>query len=235
LTVFLQQVAHYSAVVSGLALLPVTLIMFALSPVFGRLAGRHGPRLYMTVGPIIAAAGFALLTRLDAHPSYPTQMLPGVIVFGLGLAATVAPLTAAILGGIDERQAGIGSAINNAIARVAGLLAVAAIGAVISARYASAIDSQDASARAIDAPARAVLDDARRRPFDTAVARDAPVGSAERVKAILDTASEDALRTGLWSMAALLSVGGVISAVGIRKDRPHKGRGPERRQAEIAA
>ena len=126
LTVFLQQVAGYRAVASGLALVPVTLIMFALSPVFGRLAARHGPRLFMTVGPITAAAGFALMTRLDATASYLTQLLPGVVVFALGLAATVAPLTAAILGGIDERHAGIGSAINNAIARVAGLLAVAA-------------------------------------------------------------------------------------------------------------
>ena len=221
LTVFLQQVAGYRAVVSGLALLPVTVIMFALSPVFGRLAARHGPRLFMTMGPITAAAGFALMTRLDATARYLTQLLPGVVVFALGLAATVAPLTAAILGGVDERHAGIGSAINNAIARVAGLLAVAAIGGIVAARFASSIDREAVAGRAGDAPARAFLAEARRRPFDTSLPARLRSGSAEaepakRMKAILNQASGDALHAGLWSITALLTGGGLISAVGIR-------------------
>ena len=213
LTVFLQQVAGYRAVASGLALLPVTLITFALAPVFGRLAARHGPRLYMTVGPITAAAGVALMTRFDATASYLTGLLPGVIVFALGLAATVAPLTAAILGGIDERHAGIGSAINNAIARIAGLLAVAAIGGIVATRYASSIEHQTMAARTLDAPARAFLSEARGRPFDTSLPDGEP---ATQVKAILNRASGDALHVGLWSMAALLTLGGLISAAGIR-------------------
>jgi EmrB/QacA subfamily drug resistance transporter len=167
LTVFLQQVAGYAAIASGLALLPVTLLMFSLSPVFGRLAGRHGPRLFMTVGPLVAAAGFALLTRIDARALYLAQVLPGLLVFGVGLSSTVAPLTAAILGGIDQRHAGIGSAINNAVARVAGLLSVAALGA--------------------------------------------------------RAASTEALHAGLWSIAALLTLGGVISAVGIRNPPTTRG------------
>ena len=230
LTVFLQQVAGYRAVASGLALLPVTLIMFALSPVFGRLAAHHGPRLYMTVGPITAAAGFALLTRLDATASYPTQLLPGVIVFGLGLAATVAPLTAAILGGIDQHHAGIGSAINNAIARVAGLLAVAAIGGIVAARFASSIDGAAVAADSLDAPARTFLSEARRRPFDTALparlrSESAQAAPAAPVKAILNQASGDALHAGLWSIAGLLSLGGVISAIGIKNPGAPRGRG----------
>ncbi|HEY2903234.1 MAG TPA: DHA2 family efflux MFS transporter permease subunit, partial [Polyangia bacterium] len=165
LTVFLQQVAGYSAMAAGLALLPVTLIMFALSPVFGRLATRHGPRLFMTAGPIATAAGFALMTRLDARASYLSQLLPGVLVFGLGLAATVAPLTAAILGGIDQRRAGIASAVNNAVARVAGLLAIAAIGAIVASRFAAAIDHATAEQHTLDADARAYLEQARGRPL----------------------------------------------------------------------
>jgi predicted MFS family arabinose efflux permease len=221
LTVFLQQVAGYRAVASGLALVPVTLIMFALSPVFGRLAARHGPRLYMTAGPITAATGFALMTRLDATASYLTQLLPGVIVFALGLAATVAPLTAAILGGIDQRHAGIGSAINNAIARVAGLLAVAAVGGIVAASFASSITGASVAARSLDAPARTFLSEARRRPFDTAVpaglrSESAGYGPAAGAKAILNQASADALHAGLWSMAALLTLGGLISAIGIK-------------------
>ncbi len=129
LTLFLQQVAGYSALASGLALLPVTLLMFALSPRVARLAGRHGPRLFMTVGPIGAGCGLWLLGRLGPRPVYARDILPGVLAFGLGLAATVAPLTAAVLGGVDQRQSGVASAVNNAVARVAGLLAVAAVGA----------------------------------------------------------------------------------------------------------
>jgi EmrB/QacA subfamily drug resistance transporter len=225
LTVFLQQVAGYSAVAAGLALLPVTLIMFGLSPVFGRLAARYGPRLFMTSGPITAAVGFALMTRLDARGSYLGQLLPGMLIFGLGLSATVAPLTAAILGGIDEGHAGIGSAINNAIARVAGLLAVAAIGAIVAARFGASIDRaldrdsdrQAASVRALDAPTRAFLAEARTRPLDSAVPdRLRRAASPARIDAILATASTEALHAGLWSMATLLALGGLISAAGIR-------------------
>lgn len=129
LTLFLQQTAGYSALASGLALLPVTLLMFALSPRFAHLAGRHGPRLFMAAGPMVAGVGLWLLGRMGAHPAYAPDLLPGVLVFGLGLAATVAPLTAAVLAGIDQRQSGVASAVNNAVARVAGLLAVAAVGA----------------------------------------------------------------------------------------------------------
>jgi hypothetical protein len=91
----------------------------------------------MGVGPIVAAAGIALYTRMDADADYLTQVLPAVLVFGLGLSLTVAPLTATVLGGVPEAEAGMASAINNAVARVGGLLAVAAIGAVVASRLGS--------------------------------------------------------------------------------------------------
>jgi len=128
--VFLQQVGHYSATGAGLAFLPVTIIMFVLSPRFGALAGRYGPRLFMGAGPVVAALGFLSFLMIDSSVDYWTQVLPGVLIFGLGLSMTVAPLTAAILGAISAKQAGIGSAVNNAIARIAGLLGIAAIGLV---------------------------------------------------------------------------------------------------------
>ena len=131
LVIFVQQVGHYSALEAGLSLLPVTLIMFFLSPRFGALAGQYGPRLFMSVGPLIAALGFFLMVRVTASVSYWTQLLPAVLVFGLGLSMTVAPLTAAVLGAIDSHHAGIGSAVNNAISRIAGLVAIAAIGVII--------------------------------------------------------------------------------------------------------
>ena len=129
--VFLQQVAGYSAVGAGFALLPVTLLMFVFSSRFGALAGKYGPRLFMTIGPLIAAAGFLSFLLVQTPVEYVTQLLPGVLLFGFGLSITVAPLTTAILGSIHHSQAGVGSAINNAVARIAGLLAVAGIGIVV--------------------------------------------------------------------------------------------------------
>ncbi|WP_454858872.1 MFS transporter [Promicromonospora soli] len=130
LTLFLQQVAGYSATWSGVAQLPMTLSMIFLSAWFGTLSGRYGPRLFMTVGPIVAGLGFLLLLVTDETAFYPTQVLPGLLVFGLGLAITVAPLTAAILGAVPTHDAGIGSAVNNAVARVAGLVTVAFAGII---------------------------------------------------------------------------------------------------------
>ncbi|MDB5183622.1 MAG: mmr [Candidatus Saccharibacteria bacterium] len=131
LTIFLQQVGHYTALNAGLSILPITFIMFFLSPRFGALAGRFGPRLFMTAGPLIAALGFSLFLRVDASANYLVQVLPGIIVFGLGLSMTVAPLTAAVLSDIDKDHAGIGSAVNNAVARIAGLLAISSVGVII--------------------------------------------------------------------------------------------------------
>lgn len=130
LTLFLQQVAGYSATGSGVAQLPTTLAMIGLSAWFGTLAGRYGPRLFMTVGPIVAGIGYLLMLAMDETAYYPTQVLPGQLVFGLGLAITVAPLTAAILGAVPTHDAGIGSAVNNAVARVAGLVTVAFAGII---------------------------------------------------------------------------------------------------------
>jgi MFS family permease len=130
LAVFVQQVGGYSAIQAGLALMPVTLLMFFLSPRFGALSGKFGPRWFMTFGPLLGSLGFFLMLNVDKHVSYWPQLLPGIVLFGIGLSATVSPLTSAVLGSIDSKQAGIGSAVNNAIARIAGLVAIAFIGIV---------------------------------------------------------------------------------------------------------
>ncbi|MBC7518859.1 MAG: MFS transporter [Microbacteriaceae bacterium] len=131
ITVFLQETAGYSATLAGAALLPVTVINIALSSVFGSLAGKYGPRLFMALGPIVAGVGYLLFLGTGVKASYLTEVLPGVVLFGIGLSMTVAPLTSAVLGSISERQAGIGSAINNAIARIAGLVAIALLGIIV--------------------------------------------------------------------------------------------------------
>jgi len=130
ITITLQQVGGYSALAAGFAMLPVTILMFFLSSRFGALAGRYGPRLFMALGPMTAAVGFLLMLRLQLPVRYFTELLPGIIVFGLGLSITVAPLTSAVLGDIEARHAGVASAVNNAVARVAGLVAVASVGVI---------------------------------------------------------------------------------------------------------
>ncbi|HYP73951.1 MAG TPA: MFS transporter, partial [Microbacterium sp.] len=129
--VYLQQGAGLSATLAGLASLPTTLLVIALSSRVGILSGRVGPRLFMSVGPIVMAVGCLLLLAVDTAFDYWWQVLPGMIVLGLGLAITVSPLTAAILGAVDERRAGIASAVNNAVARVAGLLAIASLAPIV--------------------------------------------------------------------------------------------------------
>ena len=128
---FLQEAVGMSASQAGLATLPLPVLSFFLARPFGMLAGRHGPRVYMAVGPLVAAGGFLLLTMARAPFDFWTQMLPGLIVFGVGLSITVSPLTASVLAAVDPAQSGIGSAVNNAVSRVAGLIAVAFTGVIV--------------------------------------------------------------------------------------------------------
>ncbi len=131
IAVYLQQEAGWPATAAGLASIPVMVLLILLSSTFGRLSGRYGPRVFMSVGPILAGIGHLLMLTVSEDFNFWLQLLPGIVLFGLGLAITVAPLTSAILGSIDEKRSGIGSAINNAVARVAGLIAVAMLGIII--------------------------------------------------------------------------------------------------------
>ncbi len=123
----LQVVAGFSPLAAGMALLPVTVIMLVLSARAGALAGRIGPRIPMTLGPLICAAGVLLLSSIGAQATYTTDVLPAVIVLGLGLSLSVAPLTATALASAQDRHAGVASGVNNAVARTAGLLAIATL------------------------------------------------------------------------------------------------------------
>jgi EmrB/QacA subfamily drug resistance transporter len=127
LVAFLQISLGYSAIAAGAASLPVTVLMLLLSARSGALAQRIGPRLPLTVGPLVIAVGLLLMLRIDPGDSYVSSVLPAVIVFGLGLTLVVAPVTATVLAAADSRHSGIASGINNAVARVAGLLAVAVL------------------------------------------------------------------------------------------------------------
>jgi len=130
LPIELQVVSGYSPLGSGLALLPLTVIMLALSARSGQLASRIGPRLQMSVGPVVTGAGFALLTLATRGSSYVAYVLPAVAVFGLGMAITVAPLTAAAMSSAPAEHSGLASAVNNDVSRLGGLLAVAVLPAL---------------------------------------------------------------------------------------------------------
>jgi EmrB/QacA subfamily drug resistance transporter len=125
LAIELQAVMGYSPLQAGASFWPVTVLLFAFSARAGRLAQRIGPRWPMTLGPGVAGLGFVLLSRLGSGASYWTAVLPAVAVFGLGMAFTVAPLSTAVLGAVEDRHKGIGSGVNNAVSRIAGLIAVA--------------------------------------------------------------------------------------------------------------
>lgn len=129
--IFLQQVAGFEPTIAALAFLPVSIANVLLSTWFGSLSARFGPRIFMTVGPLLAGLGHLWFLRMGESVNYWWDVLPGVLVFAVGLSMTVAPLTSAILGSISAEQAGIGSAVNNAVARVAGLVAIALLGVIV--------------------------------------------------------------------------------------------------------
>ncbi len=146
LPIQLEQVSGYTPLQAGISLLPVTFIMLLLSARSGALAGRIGPRLQMSVGPVVIGIGLFLFARVGSSGSYLTEVLPAVLVFGFGLAINVAPLTSTVLAAAPAERAGIASAVNNDVARAAGLLAVAILPAVAGLTGSSYLHPEEFSA-----------------------------------------------------------------------------------------
>ena len=214
LVLFLQEVAGYSALQAGLALIPVTVVTFLLSKRAGRLADRFGPRVFMGAGPLVAAVGLALLLRVGARPDYVTGLLPALLLFSLGLAATVAPLTATVLADADDSDAGIASGVNNAIARVAGLFAIAAIGAVISAQFSQDLDRR-LRGLPLSAAGRAAVAQARSQTL----AHVAPSQAGPAIARAVQAAAVHAFHVGIGISAVLVAIGGLLGLVAIRNPR----------------
>jgi EmrB/QacA subfamily drug resistance transporter len=217
LILFLQQIGGYSPLKSGLTVLPVTVVMFLLSRRFGALADRFGPRFFMGVGPLVGAVGLLLFQRVGLKVSYLSEVLPALLVFSLGLSLTVAPLTAAVLAG-SEKEAGIASGVNNAIARVAGLLGTAAVGAAVAASFASSLDSRLAGSH-LGAAARTAVLQAKRLPLGRPDVHALPAGQARVLTNAAEQASLHSFHLGLAIAAALVAMGGLAGATGIRNPR----------------
>lgn len=215
---FLQQVAGYSALEAGAAFLPLTALMFALSRRWGALADRYGPHLFMGLGPIVAAAGLFLLLRVDTSADYLTQVVPALLVFGLGLSITVAPLTSTVLGAVDQKHAGVASGVNNATARVAGLLAIAVLGAFVSSQFTKSVDA-DLAGKPLSPTARAALTEARARSLTVQPASRVPPTERAEVRSALEHGSVSAFQVGVGLGAALVLAGGIASFVGIKNPR----------------
>ncbi|HEX6689303.1 MAG TPA: MFS transporter [Solirubrobacterales bacterium] len=215
---FLQQVAGYSPIEAGLATTPVSLILFFLSPRWGKLASGTGPRLPMSLGPIVGGVGLILLMRVGSDPSYVVDVLPAILVFGLGLSATVAPLTATVLDSVEERHVGIASGVNNGVARVAGLLAIAILGAVISASFGAALDS-NLGGQPLGPAAASAVSEAKKQPLAVPSTAGIPAEEAARVSSASADASTSAFHLGVLIAGLLMIGGGIFAGVGIENPK----------------
>jgi Major Facilitator Superfamily len=221
LVLFLQQIAGYSALEAGTSSLPVTVVMFLLSTRFGALADRYGPRFFMGVGPLIAAAGMAWFLRLDADVDYLFDLLPGLLLFAVGLSMTVAPLTATVLADADDSNAGIASGVNNAIARVSALVTVAAVGAVVAASFGSRLEGELDDAATARPEVAAAVERAQTQPLAAIEVEGVPAGVRASLREAGEDASVGAFRVGIGISTALVALGGLLGLLGIRNPRRH--------------
>ena len=214
-TLFLQQTVGYSPLAAGFATTPISLILFALSPVFGRIATSTGPRVPMCVGPIVGGIGLLLITRIDANANYLSDVLPGVIVFGLGLSATVAPLTATALNSVAENRVGVASGINNAVSRVAGVLAIAIFGALIAGKFGSTVDGKVGDSN-LSAQADREISKAKDNPLQQPSTDRLPPAEAAEVESATVAGAEDGFHLAMMTAGTLMIVGGVVAGIGLR-------------------
>jgi hypothetical protein len=230
LPLYLIQIQHYSATGAGAALVPLAVIMFSLSRWAGGLVNRTGPRLPLTVGPAIAAVGIALFARGAIGDSYWSSIFPAVCLLGFGMTITVAPLTTTVMGAVDTAHSGVASGINNTVARVAGLLTIAAFGVLLS--------------RSFDAGVKARLDhlglpSAVRMQVDKELPKMAgadlksvPIGDRERaiVQRSIDEAFVSGFRLVVLS-AAVLALAAAAFGWGIRSASAERVAGSAKRSA----
>ena len=213
----LIQLQGYSATAAGAAMLPFVLVMFALSRWSGGLIVRYGARLPLVAGPIITAAGFVLFTLPGVGGSYWQTFFPATVVLGFGMAISVAPLTTTVMNAVERTHAGVASGINNAVARTAGLLAVAVFGLVMLHTFNSALDRRLATVQ-IPAAARQNVDDQRIKLAGMTIPATADTATQTELKDAVNSAFITAFRQ-VMSIAALLAFFGAVAAWFMIRDR----------------
>ncbi|MGH7584011.1 MAG: MFS transporter, partial [Gemmatimonadales bacterium] len=202
----LIQIQGYTATEAGAALVPFIMLMFLLSRWAGGMASRIGPRRMLIIGPLIAGAGFALFARTGIGGSYWVRVFPAVMVLGLGMAISVAPLTTTVMGAVPEGHSGIASGVNNAVSRVAGVLAVAVLGLALTAVFNRSLDRRMAVLHIPPGIRREI--DAQRVRLGAATSRD------PRGRRAIEGAFDDGFRVVAW-LGGLLGLASAVSAAGL--------------------
>ena len=217
-TLNLIQIQGYSATAAGASLLPFVILMFSLSRWSGGLIDRFGPRLPLTVGPFVAAAGFALFAVPRINGNYWTSFFPAVVVLGLGMAISVAPLTTTVMSAVGEEQAGVGSGINNAVSRTAGLLAIAVFGVMMLHGFSQNLAS-GLSEIEMDEQLRHSIYDQRVKLAALEVPPNTDSATLEKIKVAIAESFVSGFRKIMFSAAALAMASGASSWIFIRKSR----------------
>jgi predicted MFS family arabinose efflux permease len=211
----LIQVQHYSPTAAGAALLPLILLLFLLSRWSGGLVARYGARLPLIAGPLIVAAGYGLMTRPGIGGSYWVTYFPAVLVLGLGMAVSVAPLTTVVMNSVEEGRAGSASGVNNAVSQVAGLLALAFLGLLFFRMFSLALDQGLARA---DVPAEVVQGIDGQRTKLAAIETDDARG-----KRAVEEAFVASFRVVLWVSAGLAGAASLSAAVILERESSSQG------------
>jgi len=214
LVIYLQNIMGYSALIAGLALAPISVMLLLFSPFLGRFAGRYGPRFFMAAGGLLCALGLLAFTQLEPGSSYWTGLLPPLLIFGLGLCSTVAPLTNTVVSSVPDRHSGLAAAFNNAVSRVAALLAIALLGVVVSVAFSSALEQRTAGLP-LSAEERASLAQDPTGAADVA-------GLPAAVERAVDDSYTAAFRRAMLVAALAAALGGGVAVVAVRDPAPEE-------------